>query len=111
MTRRESGRPPPGDGRGSRRTPNPDESRQHPEPQPPAKAATRTVPRPADSARYVRRAFRRGWWLHRHTRPAAEPSDYGLSEPELRAEACRCRAAGWQPWEIAERLARPGGGT
>jgi hypothetical protein len=36
-----------------------------------------------------------------------EPSDFGLTIPELRAEIARCQRAGWQPWEIRARFKNP----
>jgi hypothetical protein len=35
------------------------------------------------------------------------PSDFGLTEAELWAEIRRCRAAGWQDWEIQQRFRNP----
>lgn len=36
-----------------------------------------------------------------------EPSDFGLTISELRAEITRCQRAGWQPWELRERFRNP----
>lgn len=35
------------------------------------------------------------------------PSDFGLRRRELAGEVGRCRAHGWQRWEIAERFTDP----
>lgn len=51
--------------------------------------------------------------LNRHTAGRCEPvacgpSTYGLTQPELRAEARRLLFdEGWQLWEVAARLALP----
>lgn len=39
--------------------------------------------------------------------PCRQPSDYGLTPEELRAEIRRCQEAGWQPWEIRARFMNP----
>jgi hypothetical protein len=46
------------------------------------------------------------WWPVGTSRPVGTHT-YGLTEPELVAEARRQRAAGWQPWELHQRLPRP----
>lgn len=36
-----------------------------------------------------------------------QPSSYGLTVEELRAEIRRCQNAGWQPWELRARFTDP----
>ena len=43
-------------------------------------------------------------------RLGARPSRFGLSQRELAAERARCRASGWQEWELYNRFEDPQGG-
>lgn len=63
-----------------------------------------------DAARYIegQRRQRRaeGWADVIEDDNESQPSDFGLTPDELRAEIRRCQAAGWQPWEIRARFVR-----
>lgn len=65
---------------------------------------------------------RRGWVAHltseerfdRYGNPADRyraPGMFGLTLDAYRAEWCRCRDAGWFPWELARRFPEPRAGV
>ena len=61
--------------------------------------------RPDDSMRQAASVALTRMLQPRRRNPRAE--SFALTRAELRREVDRCRADGWQPWEIAARFTNP----
>lgn len=63
--------------------------------------------RPIGARRVVDLPLEERLALYPDARRNFRPTMYGLTLAEYRAEWCRCRDAGWQPWELAARFPAP----